>query len=91
MVPKVGLRWQPLDDSLTIRATWGEGYRQPTLVELFAPPFTFLTDVFDPVTGAFGSDIPVTFVPNPNLKPEDSRNPASRSRWTSLTSRPPDG
>ena len=26
MVPKVGLRWQPLDDSLTVRATWGEGF-----------------------------------------------------------------
>ncbi len=24
------LRWQPFDDSLTVRATWGEGYRLPT-------------------------------------------------------------
>ena len=37
LVPKFGMRWQPLDDSLTIRATWGEGFRQPTLVELSAP------------------------------------------------------
>ena len=38
MVPKIGMRWQPFDDSLTLRATWGEGYRLPTLVELNAPP-----------------------------------------------------
>ena len=40
MVPKVGLRWQPFDDSLTVRATWGEGYRLPTLAELNAPVFS---------------------------------------------------
>jgi iron complex outermembrane receptor protein len=26
-VPKVGMRWQPFDDSLTIRVTWGEGFK----------------------------------------------------------------
>ena len=36
-VPKVGVRWQPLDDSLTIRSTWGEGFLEPSLVELFGP------------------------------------------------------
>jgi iron complex outermembrane receptor protein len=74
MVPKFGLRWQPFDDSLTLRATWGEGYRQPTLVELFAPPIVGPQDVFDPVQGAFVSEVPTTFLPNPNLQPEDSRN-----------------
>src|SRR5205085_9945496 len=47
--PKAGMRWQPFDDSFTVRATWGEGYKQPTLVELFAPVLTGNLDVFDPV------------------------------------------
>ncbi|PYK64298.1 MAG: hypothetical protein DME50_14295, partial [Verrucomicrobia bacterium] len=36
-VPKVGVRWQPFDESLTLRSTWGEGYLQPSLVQLFGP------------------------------------------------------
>ena len=74
MVPKVGLRWQPFDDSLTIRATWGEGYRLPTLVELVAPPISAAQSVFDPVKKVFVNDVPTVFLPNPNLQPEDSRN-----------------
>ena len=38
LVPKVGMRWQPFDESLTVRATWGEGFQQPSLLELFANP-----------------------------------------------------
>jgi iron complex outermembrane receptor protein len=36
-VPKVGLRWQPFDESLTIRSTWGEGFVEPSLNQLFGP------------------------------------------------------
>src|SRR5881409_1247809 len=36
-VPKVGVRWQPFDEQLTLRSTWGEGYLQPSLVQLFGP------------------------------------------------------
>src|SRR6266496_3523916 len=35
LVPKVGMRWQPFDQQLTLRATWGEGFREPSLEELF--------------------------------------------------------
>src|SRR3984893_11308105 len=42
LVPKVGLRWQPFDEQLTVRATWGEGFREPSLYELFASPTTGL-------------------------------------------------
>ncbi len=74
MVPKFGMRWQPFDESLTIRATWGEGFKQPTLVELFAPPVAGTLDVFDPIRQEFVSELRTTFLPNPNLQPEDSRN-----------------
>ena len=33
--PKFFLRWQPIDSSLTLRATFNEAYRAPTLGELF--------------------------------------------------------
>src|SRR5438034_1720771 len=36
-VPKVGLRWQPFDESLTLRSTWGEGFLEPSMVQLFGP------------------------------------------------------
>ncbi len=38
LVPKVGMRWQPFDEQLTLRATWGEGFREPSLEELFGSP-----------------------------------------------------
>ncbi len=31
LVPKVGVRWQPFDEQLTIRSTWGEGFVEPSL------------------------------------------------------------
>ena len=34
-VPKFAIRWQPLDESLTVRATIGKGFREPDLVELY--------------------------------------------------------
>jgi len=74
LVPKLGMRWQPVDDSLTIRATWGEGFRQPTLAELFSPLIYGTSDVFDPKKGAFITELPTTFLPNPDLQPEDSHD-----------------
>ena len=40
LVPKFGMRWQPFDESLTLRSTWGEGFLQPTLFELFGSSFS---------------------------------------------------
>src|SRR6266571_1377238 len=36
-VPKVGVRWQPFDESLTLRSNWGEGFLEPSMVELYGP------------------------------------------------------
>ena len=75
-VPKFGMLWQPFDESLTIRSTWGEGFKLPTVGVLVAnsgPPAGGVLDVFDPVRQEFISELPVTFLPNRNLKPEDSR------------------
>ena len=74
LVPKVGVRWQPLDSSLTLRATCGEGFHEPSLIELFGTPTQGVTQVFDPVTKTLSGEIPFIIRSNPNLQPEDSRN-----------------
>jgi iron complex outermembrane recepter protein len=80
LVPKFGMRWQPFDDSLTVRATWGEGFHQPSLIELFGSPFQDLTPslaaggLFDPATGTVFGEVPFIVRSNPNLQPEDSRS-----------------
>ena len=75
LVPKLGLRWQPFDEQLTIRATWGEGFRQPSLEELFAAPISTLQVSHDPLKGGlFESETNTLIISNPNLQPEDSRS-----------------
>ena len=72
-VPKVGVRWQPLDDSLTLRATWGKGFREPSLEELYSAPISDIRGSHDPMNGgAFEPETPVLIISNPNLAPEDS-------------------
>ncbi|MDQ3446060.1 MAG: TonB-dependent receptor, partial [Pseudomonadota bacterium] len=71
-VPKFGIRWQPLDSSLTLRSTFGKGFRQPSLYELFAAPTASLQGAFDPRTGVFDPEVPTLTQSNKNLQPEDS-------------------
>ncbi len=76
LVPKFGMRWQPFDDSLTVRATWGEGFHQPSLIELFGSPTQGLNffPLFDPATDTEVNEVPFIIRSNPNLQPEDSRS-----------------
>ena len=49
-VPKLGLRWQPIDPQITLRASWGKGYRAPSLAELYQPQSTSIVfNVADPL------------------------------------------
>ncbi len=73
LVPKVGVRWQPFDDQLTIRATWGQGFREPSLEELYSAPISGLKLSHDPMNGgAFEPETNVLITSNPNLQPEES-------------------
>jgi outer membrane receptor protein involved in Fe transport len=74
VVPKFGLRWQPLDESLTLRATWGKGFRQPALEELFGSGANSIEGTIDPLTGL--SEPETTTISNSNalLQPEDSES-----------------
>src|SRR5205823_4537275 len=65
-VPKVGLRWQPFDESLTIRSTWGEGFLEPSMVQLYGPTRFLLGPIggFTRVPGPDGFiSVPTTVVP----------------------------
>ena len=76
LVPKFGVRWQPFDDSLTVRATWGEGFHEPSLIELFGIPIQGVAGegLHDPLTKTDIFDVPFIIRSNPNLQPEDSRS-----------------
>ena len=43
LVPRIGIRWQPFDEELTIRSTWGEGFIEPSLAQLFGAPIFILS------------------------------------------------
>jgi iron complex outermembrane receptor protein len=94
-VPKFGIRWQPIDESLTIRSTIGKGFREPSLIELFGSPTSALTPVTDTLpTSLGGPNVPigdpsrfepeqnVVFTSSPDLQPEDSVSWTAGVVWT---------
>jgi iron complex outermembrane recepter protein len=94
-VPKFGIRWQPLDETLTLRATIGKGFREPSLIELFGSPTSALTPVTDTLPTSLGgppvpigdpnrteSEQNVVFTSEPTLQPEDSVSFSGGVVWT---------
>ena len=81
-VPKISVRFHPLDN-LTLRASYGEGFRAPPLVILNQQPAFSADSVVDPATAlALGYDfahrnttiqIDGLRVATPNLQPEKSK------------------
>ena len=77
--PKVAARWQPMEE-LTLRASWGQGFRAPTLDILSAQPSFSADGVVDvPTAEFFGNEDPnesiqvTSFViANPDLGAETS-------------------
>jgi iron complex outermembrane receptor protein len=89
VVPRIGMRWQPFDEELTIRATWGEGFIEPTLASLYGAPLfilavsntggvtpaQFASHGLDPnKPGGVEPETTQEVDANRNLQPEDSRN-----------------
>jgi iron complex outermembrane receptor protein len=68
-VPKVGIRWQPIDDQVTFRGSYGQGFIAPTLFQSFGPAFESNPSVF--LQGENGQVTTETLA-NPNLKPSDT-------------------
>src|SRR5439155_24817225 len=50
--PKVSVRWEPVDESLVLRGSYGTSFRAPDFVSLAAQGQNF-PEVFDPFTGVF--------------------------------------
>jgi iron complex outermembrane receptor protein len=92
-VPKVGLRWQPFDESLTLRSTWGEGFLEPSMVQLYGPQRFLLApvggstcapvDTFGPCGSASN---PLTDITNPEetvqQPPNKNLHPEHDRTWT---------
>ncbi len=72
-VPKVGIRWQPIDETLTFRASWSKGFRQPSLYELYSTPTSGLTPIVNPVTRVSEPEQDVTISGNRRLAPEKTK------------------
>ncbi len=77
--PKVAARWAPID-SLAFRASWGEGFRAPSLAQIGLGPSQeseFFQDTFGcAVNPAYcaNTDFVIIFGGNPNLEAEESEN-----------------
>jgi iron complex outermembrane recepter protein len=77
--PKIALRYTPLDN-LTLRASWGEAFRAPSLVQLGLGSTQESPGIVDavrcPMTGleedCSAQERTVIFSGNPNLQPEES-------------------
>lgn len=64
---KLGLRWQ-LGDELTLRGTWAQGFRAPSIGELFGTFSRFDATLQDPcngATGTIGANCATLGVPDP--------------------------
>ena len=73
-VPQAALRWQPLDDTLTLRAGYGKGIRQPSIYELYSGTSYGLSTLVDPRTGKSVAEVPVVQGSNSKLKAENTNS-----------------
>jgi iron complex outermembrane receptor protein len=84
--PKFFVRWQPIDPSLTLRATFNEAYRAPTLGELFTSQaqISVLSENVGDLAGLTppGTAIKETIGGNPNLTPEVAYEWTYGAIWT---------
>src|SRR2546423_3745038 len=81
-VPKIGVRWQPVDDTLTVRFTWGLGFREPSLEELYSAPISDIQPSHDPMNGgAFEPETTTLIQSTPDLQPEDSETFSGGIVW----------
>lgn len=73
-VPKIGLRWQPFDETLTVRSTYSQGFREPSLYELYSTPTSGLVPITDPRTGDREPEQDYTVRGNRGLEAEKTRS-----------------
>lgn len=89
-VPKYTLRWQPFDDQLTLRSTYSQSFKAPTLYDLFGPVDIGFTSSYtyaryDSAGNALGSTVSgqanYRSGSNSALKPSESDNFTAGFVW----------
>jgi len=81
--PKISIRWQPIDSSLTLRGTYSEAFHAPFLNELSsagAETFPQIRDPANPSQGAF--QVRSLVGGNPDLKPEKAYEYTYGAIWS---------
>jgi iron complex outermembrane receptor protein len=68
-VPKVALRWQPIDEQVTLRGGYSQGFIAPSIFNLFGPDYISNPQVT--INGVSGQ-VTTQTRQNPNLKPSES-------------------
>ena len=68
--PKFSVRWQPLDQELTLRGSYSEGFHAPQLAELSPASSQNFPIVSDPFSTQTETQIEERILGNPNLRPE---------------------
>jgi hypothetical protein len=86
-VPKVGLRWQPIARQLTLRSSYSEGFREPSLYELYSTPISALTSIQDPRDGFVETEQPITLQGNRKLEAEKTDYFNAGLIWSPTTPR----
>jgi outer membrane receptor protein involved in Fe transport len=82
LVPGFALRYQPIDDTLTLRAGFGKGIRQPSLFELYGGTVNGLTSLVDPRTGNSLPETPTQTGSNTLLRPEETKSYTAGIVWS---------
>jgi iron complex outermembrane recepter protein len=73
-VPKIGVRYQPFDESLTFRGSAARGFLEPSLYKLYAGGVAGLLTLVDPRNGSTLQETPTIQNGNPRLKAEKSKS-----------------
>jgi iron complex outermembrane receptor protein len=73
LVPKVGVRWQPLDEQFTLRGTYSQGFVVEPLIQLYGPPLNSSPTIVTPTSATDLTPVAqqenVNFLTNPDLAP----------------------
>jgi len=77
--PKVGFKWMPIDETLTLRASYSESFTAPTFGDLYATAQESYPELRNPVKFAAGDptafeQIRTFYSGNPNLEPTEAQN-----------------
>jgi outer membrane receptor protein involved in Fe transport len=89
--PKLALRWEALD-TLAFRASWGTGFRAPSLAQIGLGPSQesqFFIDTYgcaDNPAYCTATDYNIVFAGNPDLDPEESESYNIGVAWQPLES-----